>query len=627
LAGAFPATTRASDAISVVGLTAGWATFGVAPPRGCAFSGLRVAELPTQTDVKCWWPDGSIKYAVVTAFAPEAGAYEIFEGTDEGEAFSPAVPFTIIRFTSADDVFSTMLPEVIAGVDWLAGPLVVESRISAAPCGSDGLPHPFLNVLIDLRSYIDGQSRLDVTVENTLDTAAATATTYDIEVEVDGNLLFARTGVTHPYLTRWRRVFEIGPPLSHVTVDFEPAFRAGALPRYLDLVADIPDSANGPNYDILGPGALNPYMPSHGGRPEIAPYPDWAARYIVHRDADRAQFVRISGDLAGSWPVHLREPAEGPYAGIGTGRMVSIDERPNFWLDSRAEPGDRPAGDLGARGPLEPDNAHQPSLAYVPYLISGDRYYADEMAFWANYVLLVTFQDATYNGRGGALGLLYGNEVRGIAWGLRNLADAAAYLPDAEPAKWYFAEKVDNNLRWLDSYADSHQTPCGTLWEDKRPENHELAPKVWIAPWEQNYLAWAIDHANRLGFAGGERHRDHIAQFQLALFLNEPEYQRGYAAPYILAVADRDEFGQIEYYQSFGQCFSQTFGDGGSTENQFAGYYGVDARLMLMIAVEQDWQGSLDAYDYLWPFIGVQPFFGDYPDLAVRAGWATALAG
>ena len=76
---------------------------------------------------------------------------------------------------------------------------------------------------------------------------------------------------------------------------------------------------------------------------------------------------------------------------------------------------------------LIPDNAHQPSLAYVPYLLTGDRYYADEMAFWADYAMI-----RTYNGDGvrGSLGILAYNEVRGFGWALRNIADAAAYHPD-----------------------------------------------------------------------------------------------------------------------------------------------------------------------------------------------------
>jgi hypothetical protein len=172
-------------------------------------------------------------------------------------------------------------------------------------------------------------------------------------------------------------------------------------------------------------------MPDHGGREDLAPYPDWTARYLVHQRPQQRQFVLAHGDLAGSWPMHLREP---------DGSLVSIDKRPGFWLDGRADPGNGPAGDLNALGPLTPDIAHQPSLAYVPYLIAGDRYYADEMRFWANYDLIATWQDETYNARGGSQGLLKENEVRGIAWAVRNLADAAAFLPDNDPLKPYFKE-------------------------------------------------------------------------------------------------------------------------------------------------------------------------------------------
>src|SRR5262249_25625989 len=158
---------------------------------------------------------------------------------------------------------------------------------------------------------------------------------------------------------------------------------------------------------------------------------------------------------------------------------------PDFWLDTRADPGHGPVGDMTARGPLQPEpNNHQPSIAYQSYLVTGDRFFLDEMCFWANYSLIGTYQDAHYNLRGGgrsdnlsglwgtaaldqpgSWGLLAGNEVRGVAWGLRVLADAASYLPDADPLKTYFADKIANNLAWHDGYAASHTTPLGTFFD------------------------------------------------------------------------------------------------------------------------------------------------------------------
>ena len=60
-----------------------------------------------------------------------------------------------------------------------------------------------------------------------------------------------------------------------------------------------------------------------------------------------------------------------------------------------------------------------------------------------------------------------------IGWALRNLADAAAYYPDGSPMKAYLAQKVTNNLTWLDDYATSQDpvtNPFKVLWLDKRPD-------------------------------------------------------------------------------------------------------------------------------------------------------------
>src|SRR5262245_11091385 len=64
------ATAANAQTLATVHLTPGWATFGQALPRGAATSGVRVGTFTTQTDVKNRWPDGSIRFAVVTVFVP-----------------------------------------------------------------------------------------------------------------------------------------------------------------------------------------------------------------------------------------------------------------------------------------------------------------------------------------------------------------------------------------------------------------------------------------------------------------------------------------------------------------------------------------------------------------------------
>lgn len=615
-------------AMPTVHLTPGWATFGQALPQGAAYEELQVGDLPTQTDVKTRWPDGSIRFAVVSAPVSTEGDYTLQDATPDAGSFTPMAPGVSVWFRINGQWYGAAMVDLgwgFRGHDnmdwsdrWLDGPLVQEGRYeSKVYHWPSGNVYPNLRVLFDTRTYMDGQERVDVTVENTLDQAGAGMERYDVWIANYNDIVFQRSGIEHPYLSRWRQVVNLYLGESEITPDMEPAIQANAVPRYLPSVADPLPTFGGPNFDILGPGDLYRDMEAHGGRPEIAPYPDWTAYYLAHGRQEQRAYVLKHGDLAGSWPIHIRE---------SDGSFVSIDNRPNYWLDPRAEPGNRPAGDLNGRNfyngatgrGMTPDVGHQPSLAYVPYLLTGDRYYADEMAFWANYTMLQTFQDEYYNARGGSMGLLGPNQVRGIGWGLRNLVDAAAYLPDADPMKAYLAEKVGYNLAWMDNYANTFQTPLGTLFEGRRNENFDpsMNDRGWIALWEQNYVAWAIDHANKQGFEGGLALRDRIAGLQLDLFRNP--VTRDSAAPYLIPVGDQVPRGSqnLRYYTDLRQLIV------GRTP--FQGYYGVDARLMLLIGVENNWDGAQEAYDYLHPQLAEEEYQYGAPDLTLRAGWAVA---
>jgi hypothetical protein len=657
--------------IATVGLTPGWVTFGQVVPKGFAVDGLKVGSLPTQTDVKTRWDDGSIRFAIVTVKADAATDYAVTAGAASGAAFVPAIPTASVTLTIAGVPYIAALPANPASDLWLSGPNVYEGRSVIAPVSAGGA-HPFLRVNFDTRSYSDGKARVDISVENVLDKAGATTVTYDVAINVNGTNVWSKANVAHYYLTRWRKVFEIGPsPFGSVRPDLTPFNQARALPPYLPVVANVVDSVlavNGtprPTFDILQAGALNNPMWDHAGRPELAPYPDWTARYLVYKNPTQLAFVLANGDLSGSWPFHIREPEGSTTSGVGPDRFISLDQRPTVWLDDRANtdpivrPEDRVKGgpmqmhEYGTgipgpgQSPLGPDIAHQPSLAYVPYLLTGDRYYGEEMGFIANYDLI-----HTYDGDGvrGSLGILENNEVRGYGWALRNLVDAAAYAPNAE-ARAYFSGKVRNNLTWLDNYANSQdpvKNPLKILWTGYRPEFG------YVSLWEQTYLAFAIDRANAQGFVGGLDHRDAIARMQLRLF-TDPAYPRlsdqgcvsldpnappplripcDWSAPYLIAAGQvpvATSWNGFTFFTTMDQIAAHTVGNP-NLQRPYEGFYGPEARLNLMIGINNGWPGAQESYNYLYPFIGINSSacstaYGgngsaDRPDLACRAGWA-----
>src|SRR5262249_39213121 len=160
----------------------GWATFGLALPQGAATDTVQVGTLPTQTDVKTKWPDGSIRFAVVTAYIPSAGAYAIAANpASAAGTFVPTWPSASVSVVVTGTTFTAALPAFIGTDSWLsAGSLVREARAVVVPTDAAKNPHPLLQVVFDVRSYADGGHRVDVTVQNSRDLPIANAVTYDV---------------------------------------------------------------------------------------------------------------------------------------------------------------------------------------------------------------------------------------------------------------------------------------------------------------------------------------------------------------------------------------------------------------------------------------------------------------
>ena len=593
--------------LATVGLTPGWATFGQMLPQGAAVEALQIGSLQTQTDVKTRWSDGSIRFAVLSVKVEKAGSYPIHAVAPLKEQ-GKLVPF------AAEVRFATNIPESSQATAalpadarpdslWLDGPLVAEGRWSVVPTDRNGKVLSGMRVLFDERTYHDGALRLTVTVENADDTSENQVRTLGVQVRSSttfngplDELLLDRSNLVMGSGARFVRRFHWGLTESAVTPDFEPAFRSGALPRYAAEISEQIDSALGASgklrrtFDLLGPGDLNPYMGSPGGRPDIAPYTDWTARYLVHRQPKQAEYLLRMADLAASWPIHIREPSDG--------RLVSLSERPKFWFDSRGDDHMRSATWGGST--LAPDNAHVPGgLVFVPYLLTGDRFYAEEMAFWANYAVLSTWpgsastDDSSRAGgdekAGSGRGILATNQVRGFAWGLRNLCDAAAYLPDNDPIKPELRRIVQENLTWLDNWAQTHTGPLKMAWlpgYGTEVDGTQRFAQLWM----YNYLAWSIHHAQQLGFTGGTQFRDQVVRFQTELFVN-PDYNREFAAPGRLTIGQISKTdGSTRYFTSIRDVFEANRRQ--HSAGVFAGYYGVEARLVLLIGLETSADGS-----------------------------------
>jgi len=256
IAGPVTQTAGASDAVATYRLGPGWATFGIALPPTAAANAVQVGTLPTQTDVKVRWPDGSIRFGVVSVRVASGGTYAIASASRMQGEFAPTLPPASVTFTIGGKPYVASLPSVLTD-SWLAGPLVSERRAVVAPGG-----HPFLRVIFDVRSYTGGGHRVDVAVENCLDVAGADSVTYDVVVTVGDVRVYSQTGVKHKYLARWRKVFTTGGlKEASVAPDMAPFVAARALPPFLPTVAapnrsTTGNGVSGTGFGILGFGDL-----------------------------------------------------------------------------------------------------------------------------------------------------------------------------------------------------------------------------------------------------------------------------------------------------------------------------------------------------------------------------------
>jgi len=125
-------------------------------------------------------------------------------------------------------------------------------------------------------------------------------------------------------------------------------------------------------------------------------------------------------------------------------------------------------------------------------------------------------------------GILADNQARGIGWATRNIADVAAYIPDADSMRPYFRSRLQNNLDWLNSYA---MTSNGGRFEFVF--DFPLYGGTVTSLWANSYISWALDHAAQQGFGPVATMRDRIVRTQVLFFNSEADgYPRIDGAPY-----------------------------------------------------------------------------------------------
>jgi len=588
--------------------------------------------LLTQVDAKTTHADGSLRHAIISVLLPQLSANETKPIKLVKKALSTS-PSIVDAQTLLDSGFDSVVDVTIGGKlyqakvrpvlqsgnfdKWLEGGVATEWLLKAPLVDGSGNPHPHLMARFNIRSYGNNDNvRVDVTIENNWSYVADPQNiTYDVAINLNSSNIYNKSSLTHYHHTRWHKVFWTnGDPLIDVEFNIAYMMDTRAFPNFdqsvtvaeaalskLDSESAVAD--NGP----MGLSIMSADMPGTGARADIGPVPQYAAFYLLSMDKRAKNATLRVGDAGGSWSIHYRDK--------NTDMPLSIKDYPYATL--LADPPDTlnpatgkyeafPSCGGNCSDPYNPDSAHQPSIAYVPYVVTGDYYYLEELLFWANYNHL----QGNPHYREFEKGLVIWDQVRGQGWSLRTIGQAANVIPDNHVMNGYFNTLLNDNLTWFNN-AYVGNSGANKLGFISNGNAIAYGPSTGIAPWQDDFVTWSVGYVAGMGFSAAKPFLDWKASFPVRRMMDS-DYCWIVGAPYKLFVRDTKD---SPFYATMGKAYEATY----------PGLVGVDCNSQEMVGqLNVSVLGEMEgfAYDIAGYPSNMQPALA----VAVDSGVANASA-
>jgi hypothetical protein len=519
-AGQLPSLTLTSAAASG---TYGWSV-GHAFRQGDLPSGSYVSAggAALQTDVRNSWPDGSVKFAVlsgVTAFSSGVAKVLALAGTTTAPSGAPvAEPTSLnVAVTFSGAVTGTYTLQSCLGIDrstWnksgggrvrrILGPVMSEFHYYCPTSDAH------VTVWFYVRQYSNGTTEVETVVENGwFNVAAPGERDYSVTVSVGGATTYSGS-VTHYSHARWSRVDWVGPN-PQITPHHDPAYMRASkvVPNYAFLsptaTAFSGISATSINPAPLALGDWNAAMGDTGDVRPIGLLPHWECLYCI--SADPRAYVATIGNNRGSgrWPIHYRDET--------TGRVPLYTSYPNTTLTSGwgTQPPTPSGGSVGNW-----DIPHHPSNGYLAYLIEGRWTQLESLQFSA-FQAIIESNPVTRRG-GGVLSCDNAPlTTRGTAWAWRTMGQAAAISPEtlsgaAPPASDLavgdaYRKSIDdtasyNRQQYVDGSINGGAFKNTIGWLGQYDRYSDGTPDIWWGGgWMVQFQIAALAHISDLGIA------------------------------------------------------------------------------------------------------------------------------
>ncbi|MBP0445146.1 hypothetical protein J8J14_10175 [Roseomonas sp. SSH11] len=569
-------------------------------------------RVPAQLDVTTRHPDGSARFGLVSLALPAlaAGQAAGVVLTRDGAPMQPLRADAALAGRSAVltltpgaggspwsiDLLARLRDQQAGGRrPWQAGPLALQWRV-ALPVPEAVVGAASLRVVADVSVRADGTLWVDAWLRN--DTAmrpGGGSAHYAVRLVIDGREALRAGPLQHGQYQAWGRLVggaagaRPAPAMPILRPDVPYLADAAAIPRYdqstgaeAALLARLAQEREAPEWsEPLAARGITRDMRTTGGRFDLGPVTGWQASWLVSGDPRAGAFVLDQAEAAGAVPWHYWDPAGGA---DGSGGWLDAQRWPRLWSDVR---GGRPPYTLAQPVPRDigwiEDAAHQPSLSYVPYLLTGRRAFLDNLQAQAAWNVTSNWPanryDRRWSGRIVGLNLMHNRQVRSAAWGIRTVDEAAWISPDDDPMAPYLREITTANWAWM-----REQIPALT---ELQGEVHGWWPPSGYgrrgdaSPWQQDYLVAAAAAAARRGNDDARAMLAWMANFVVGRFTAG---DRGFAphdgVAYTLALVPLSERNPRPY-RSWAEIGEQTRARGLSNGDGWATSGGEYGRLAL----------------------------------------------
>lgn len=477
----------------------------------------------------------------------------------------------------------------------LHGPVASEFALSAPLKDAvTGAEHPHLTARLDTRLYNAGQQiRTDVVMENnwTFKTNPKNIT-YELTVKQGTNTVHQQPVFTHYHHARWHKAVWAGAEpqirVRHHLGNFMASRAVWNYDRTLPvsettLAAEATNLASkraaqahlGPMGNVF----LQTMFGTTGGRADIGPLPRWTALYLVTQDERARAAMMANADAAAAVPIHYRDENTGQPVDPVVHRTLSVystaptvptSTDPTIWA---------------------PDTAHQASFTYVPFLLTGDKFYQDEMMFWASWNIIT--MPSGY--RGNEKTLVNRHQVRGQAWALRSLFEAHAALADHHPMKATFRTMLDNNLAF---YRQTYVNGTGVS-----PMGLIQHTATSTGPWMNDFMGSVLSLITENNEPNARETLHWLSRFNVGRFLSDAEGFCAARAPgYYWKSTDAAGAFLTSWAELFAANYPEDVGKPCSTLTITSGYptgasgYAAYARAMLGAATNATVPNGATAY-------------------------------